>query len=550
LAGELVAGPHVRAACKRHAADLELAPHRGYTFDLERAHRAVQFFPDVLCLSSGEFEGKPFHLAPWEAFIVGSLFGWVDAQGRRRYRVAYVETGKGSGKSPLAAGIGLFMLVADNEARAEVYAAASKKDQAMILFRDAVAMVQQSPGLRRRVHQTGGRQVWNLSYEDSFFRPISSDEQQSGPRPHCGLIDEVHEHKDDNVIEVMRAGFKARRSPLMFMITNAGFDRESVCWRYHTKALSVAAQMIEDDRFFSYVCALDEKDDPLHDEACWIKTNPNLGVSIQPDYLRDQVREALQMPSKESIVQRLHFCVWTDAASPWISGESWRACEVPAPESPDELLAGKRLLFSVDLSYSTDLTALLMLWEDDQAQLHAWCEFWTPLDTAHSRGERDGVDYELWVKQGFVHGAPGEVLDYEPIADRIVAIAERSADIEGIVFDRWRMKYLKNELVDRGFEAKLIEHPQGYVKPANSPLWMPQSINELEAAILRRELVVHHNPCLTWCAASAVTEVDAQLSRILSKRKSTGRIDGVVALAMAVGAKRARSGFDLESMVG
>ena len=157
---------------------------------------------------------------------------------------------------------------------------------------------------------------------------------------------------------MMRAGFKGRRHPLLFMITNSGFDRQTVCWRYHDKAIKVAARVFEDDRFFAYVCAVDEGDDPMHDEKCWLKTNPNLGVSIKPQYLRDQVSEARQMPSKESLVLRLHFCTWTDAASPWISGDAWRACEVPAPESADELLEGKQLLLAVDLSLTTDLTAL------------------------------------------------------------------------------------------------------------------------------------------------------------------------------------------------
>jgi phage terminase large subunit-like protein len=308
--------------------------------------------------------------------------------------------------------------------------------------------------------------------------------------------------------------------------------------------------MLDDDRFFSYVCAVDEGDDPLRDEACWIKTNPNLGVSIQPEYLRDQVSEALQMPSKESLVLRLHFCTWTDASNPWISGDAWRACEVEAPENVDELLEGKEVILAVDLSLTTDLSALCMLWEDDNdARLHAWCEFWTPADTAHSRGERDGVPYDLWVKQGFVHGVPGDVLDYKPIAHRIAYLG-KLCRLDCVVFDRWRMRYLRQELTDLEFEGRFVEHPQGFVKPAKSSLWMPQSVTELETVILRRELVVHHNPCLTWNAASAVIEHDTQLSQILSKRKSTGRIDGVVALAMAVGTKRSRRAVDLEAMVG
>jgi len=544
LAGRIVAGPHVRAACSRHVDDLAHAAERGFVFDPQRARLALDFFPEVLCLNSGEFEGLPFELAAWETFIVGSIFGWVDPAGRRRYRVAYVETGKGSGKSPLAAGIGLYMLVADGEARAEVYAAASKKDQAMILFRDAVAMVNMSPSLHRRVHQTGGAQVWNLSFGASFFRPIASDEGQSGPRPHCGLIDEVHEHRDDNVIEMMRAGFKHRRSPLLFLITNAGVDRESVCWRYHDKATKVAARQLEDDRFFSYVCAVDADEDPLYDERCWPKTNPNLGVSIQPDYLRDQVREARQMPSKESTVRRLHFCQWVDAVSPWISGEAWRACEVEVPVPIEVQFMKRAVTLAIDLSLTTDLTALALVFDNDDGEMEAAVEFWTPADTMRARGERDGVDYALWASQGWLHAVPGKTLDYEPIALRILELSE-VFEIRRLVFDRYRMPYLRTELEAQHVDIELVEHPQSYVKPARSVLWMPQSINELEAAILHGTLHIRRNPILTWAAASAVVEVDPHQSRIFSKRKSTGRIDGVVALAMAVGAARA-PGLDVD----
>jgi phage terminase large subunit-like protein len=400
---------------------------------------------------------------------------------------------------------------------------------------------------------------------DSFFRPIASDEGQSGPRPHCGLIDELHEHHDDNVLEMMRAGFKGRRQPLLFVITNAGVDRQSVAWRYHDKAIKVAAGTIEDDRFFSYVCALDKDDDPLRDPTCWPKTNPSLGTSIQPAYLDDQVREALQMPAKESVVRRLHFCQWVDAASPWISSEAWRACEVePGPPvagalAParqtlliDDAIRGREVVQAIDLSLTTDLSALVTTWERDEEPGHVWAavEYWRPADTARSHGERDGVPYELWHQQGHLHFVPGEVLDYGPIAERIARIAE-IATVRALVFDRWRMQYLKAAMQAIDLSVPLVEHPQGFIKSLRSKLWMPQSVTELEGAILRRELHVFRNPVLTWNAASAVTEQDAQLSRILSKRKATGRIDGIVALCMAIGYRRAPvQAFDVAAMIG
>jgi phage terminase large subunit-like protein len=358
--GTIVAGPLVRAAARRHLADLETAHERGWTWDLDRANYALDFFPVTLRLNGGRFEGKPFKLSEWQAFIVGSLFGWVDEFGARRFQSAYLEIGKGNGKSPIAAGIGLYMLGPDGESRAEVYAAASKKDQAMVLFRDAVAMVDLSPAISSKIVKSGGRNCWNLSYpkSGSFFRAIASDDGQSGPRPHCALLDEVHEHPNDTMVEMMRAGFKGREQPLILMITNSGHDKSTVCWAQHAYAERVVTGLQDDDRYFAYVCGLDTEDDPFTDESCWIKANPNLGVSITLDYLRGQVKEARGMPSKQSKVKRLNFCMWVDAANPWIVRDVWEACEEEF--DPETELVGEECVGGLDLSGTRDLTALAL----------------------------------------------------------------------------------------------------------------------------------------------------------------------------------------------
>lgn len=547
LAGAIVAGPHVRDACRRHIADLDQAPARGWTFDAARLQRILEFFPDVLRLSGGEWEGVPFELSPWQAFVVGSLFAWVDAGGRRRFRVAYIETGKGSGKSPLAAGIGHYMFIADDEPRAEIYAAAAKKDQAMVLFRDAVAMVQLSPALASHITRVGGQSVWNMAYDGSFFRAISSDDSQSGPRPHCALIDEIHEHRDDSVIEMLRAGFKGRRQPLLFMITNSGSDRQSVCWRYHDRACKIAAGALQDDRFFAYVCALDDADEPLKDPACWVKTNPNLGVSIGPEYLHDQVLEAAQMPAKQSRVLRLHFCKWVETSTPWISPEVWQAAQVQF--APDELLDGGELYLGIDLSVTTDLTAIAMVRKtvtqlpptaerpegSELIRFKAAVEFFTPADTVEERAARDRVPYDVWIREGYLRTTPGSELKYDYIAERLAQINGR-AQVVAAAFDRYRMRELRLELEATGSALNLVEHPQGTLRSNVTDLWMPQSIETFEGALLERRIEIAENPVLTWNASAAMTESDRQLNRVFTKKKSTGRIDGVVALAMAIGA--------------
>lgn len=532
VAGKIVAGPHVRDACRRHLKDLEEAPKRGFFFDLEKVRRAIGFFQDVLHLNGGEFEGKPFEVLPWQAFILGSLFGWVNAEGHRRFRTAYVETGKGSGKSPLAAGIGLLGLMADNEPRAEVYAAATKKDQAMILFRDAVAMVDQSPLISPRVLKSGSSgHEWNIAYPKaaSFFRPISADDGQSGPRPHIALLDEIHEHKKGLVVNMMRAGTKSRRQALIFMITNSGTDKQSVCWEYHEYGAKVCAGSREDDSFFAFVCSLDEADDPMKDEKCWEKANPSLKYGLPGvKYLREQVREAQGMPSKESVVRRLNFCQWVQAESPWLDAGVWFNCEEPMPD--DDVLAGRRCWAGLDLSSTQDLTALALLFEPAEAD-PVWrlkVQFWLPGDGLYDKADRDRVPYIAWRDAGHLEALPGRAISKLAVLARVVSSCERYR-VQEIAYDRWRIEDFKQLAMEEGVNLPpLVPFGQGYKD-------MAPAVDEFERRLLDRQMLHAGNPVLNWCAANAVLDTDPAGNRKVTKERAEGRVDGIVAALMAVG---------------
>ena len=529
--------------------DMANAGERGLTFDAQLAERAISFFAEELRLNGGDFEGLPFILGPWQAFIVGSLFGWVRGDGSRRFRTGYAEIGKGNGKSPLAAGIGIYCLVADGESRAEVYAAATKKDQAMILFRDAVAMRDLSPNLASRLVKSGtGEKCWNLAYPKtgSWFRAISSDDGQSGPRPHCSLVDEVHEHTTSKMIDMLRLGQKGRRQPLILEITNSGFDKTTICYQHHEYSIRVvralAGEADFNDSWFAYVCALDEGDDPLLDSACWIKANPNLGVSIQPEYLQGAVDEAVGMPGLASRVRRLNFCQWVDAENPWIEGHLWLSCEREM-DGIERLRECGEVIGALDLSGTRDLSALALAGTLGD-EIRARCEFWTPGDTAAERARSDKVPYDLWITQGFLNATPGRGIDYGFIAQRLAELQILLPGFRRVAFDPYRIAYLEVELDQLGVEIELIPHPQGYYKAAAKKdeegedlpqLWMPHSVELLEKAVNDSRLLVEKNPVLTWNSASAVLEADPKNNRIFTKRKSRGRIDGIVALAMAVG---------------
>lgn len=535
--GGKIAGPGVRDACKRHLSDLTSCHAKGLWFDVDAAMRAIGFFRDVLRLNGGEFEGVAFELLDWQQFIVGSLFGWKGRDGWRRFRVAYIETAKGSGKSPLAAGVGMYGMVADGEARAEIYAAATKKDQAMVLFRDAVAMWQQSPALNERLRPSGtGENVWNLAYleKGSFFRPISADDGQSGPRPHVSLIDEVHEHRNNTVIEMQRAGTKSRRQAIIFMITNSGSNKTGPGWQYHEYAIKVCSGMLVDDAFFGFVCGLDEGDDPIRDESCWPKANPSLQGANLPGlkYLREQVTEARGMPGKEALVRRLNFCQWTDAENPWISADVWLDAGMPFKW---QSLRGRRAWAGLDLSSTTDLTGLVLYVEPERENepWHLVPFAWLPEEGLDRKEDKDRVPYLAWRSAGYLETTPGKAISKLQVIKRLVELGE-FFELQAVAYDRWRIEDLKALAADNDIELpNMVPFGQGYSS-------MSPAIEAFETALLNGQVVHPNNPVFTWCAANAVTVSDDAENRKLSKDKATGRIDLIVAAVMAVGAAQAQ----------
>lgn len=586
LAGKIVAGPHVRSACRRHLDDLK---RKDIRFDVESAARALRFFEDKLKLSEGQFENQPFKSAPAQDFIIGSIFGWKRPDGTRRFRRAYIEQGKGNGKSPLVGGIGLYGLMADGEAGAEIYSAGATKEQAGILFRDAVKMVDKSPDLRSRLTMSGGPgREFNIAYlkRSSFFRPVSRETKKtgSGPRPHFALVDELHEHPDAGIIEILERGFKFRRQPLLAMITNSGSDRNSACYIEHMHAIRVAAGNREakdedpfyigeviDDTTFSYVCALDVGDDPLEDPSCWPKANPLLNVTIAEDYLAGVVAQAKDIPSKLNGILRLHFCVWTEAETAWMTRATLEPCLAQFDIKDHH---GAAAWMGCDLSQNKDITALgyvvrtgetvVEVEKDGQIiqstkpTFDAWIEAWTPGDTVKARQDRDKAPYEVWVRDKHLNAPKGQSISYQHVAQ---AIAEASHEfrVRCLAYDRYAFKRgLEPECDKLGVSVEFVEHPQGGTKKGHpneamkaaaasanrdaEGLWMPMSIRQLEELLLEKRIRIRNNPVLVSAMMSAVTDNDRWGNYWLTKERSTQKIDAAIALAMAVGAALAYDG--------
>lgn len=562
--GKILAGPAVRGECKRHLDDLKNGKARGLSFHPDKALRAISFFRDVLTV---EADNKviPFELLDWQQFVVGSLFGWYyeDRELKktvRRFQTAYIETGKGSGKSPLAAGTGLYCMVADKVASAEVYAAATIKPQAMILFKDATRMIERSPDLRDRLTPSGRNPVWQWTHlrSSSIFKPLSKDEAVSGPRPNCALIDEYHEHKSSDAVDMLEAGFKGRDSPLLFIITNSGSNKSTPCGDMHDYAFSVATGAYDEsdqsaaDRVFTYISMLDRDDDPLTDETCWPKANPSLGKTIKHAYLRKQVNQARAMPSKQNACLRLNFCRWTDADSAWLTRETWE--KVLTHDDLRAELIGRRAWSASDLSFTTDLTAnatvAAEIRDDGKIYYDAFVDFWKPRVGLQEAVDKDKVRYDVWHEVGDLRLTEGRVIQMAPIAEHYRWLQEQF-DLQAIAYDRYRHKELEKELRLMGYEPPLIEHPQGFRrsstkdpltgKSKENPLWMPGSCQELENAILEGRIRIQYNRVLNWNASSGVIRKNPAGTGDwhFDKAKATARIDGIVALAMAVGAAKA-----------
>lgn len=580
--GEIIAGPHVRNACRRHLDDLEKGHERGLSFDPEKAARALRFFEEKLKLSEGQFENQPFKVHPAQAFIIGSLFGWMKTSRDhgivRRFRRAYIEQGKGNGKSPLAGGIGLYGLTADGEAGAEIYAAGATKDQAGILFRDAVKMVRQSPALLKRLTFSGGEgREYNIANlrKGSFFRPVSRETKKtgSGPRPHMALCDEVHEHPDRGTMEMLERGFKFRIQPLLLMTTNSGTDRKSVCWEEHLHAVKVSAGNLNarsddafyigdpiDDATFAYVCALDPNDNPLTDPSCWVKANPLLGVTITEEYLEGVVKQARNLPGQLNGILRLHFCTWTDAETAWMTRKALEPCIVDF--EPLDLHAGKDVFLGADLSMVRDICAKAYCVQSGVVEhgehvgkpvYDAWVMAWTPGDTLAARALTDKADYYLtWVRDGHLLAPQGQSINYRHVAQSL-AEDQHDYNIVCLAYDRYAFaRMLEPDMQELSLAIECVEHPQGGVKKgkpteamkeaaeaAGRPpegLWMPMSVRMVELLILEGRLRIQNNPVTISAIMSAVTESDRWGNYWLAKDRSANKIDAAVALCMAVGA--------------
>lgn len=526
LSGRIPACEWVKLACERHLRDLETGHERGLWFDRDAAQLVIDFF-GLLKHSKGAWAGQIIRLEPWQQFFVWVAFGWKRADGRRRFRTLYLEVARKNGKSTLAAGLGNYLLVADGEAGAEVYSAAVKKDQARITHSEATRMVKASPALRKRV--TIFKDNIHIQGSASKYEPLSSDVNSlDGLNVHGAIVDELHAHPTRELWDVLDTGTGSREQPVMLAITTAGYNRQSICYEQHDYAEKVLRGAIEDDTFFGIIYTLDEKEDEgiaWANEAIWLKANPNLGVSKYWGDMRAKAKKAREMPSALNNFLRKELDVWTQSVTKWVPWDHWQAC---AKAVDPNGLRGRTCFGGLDLSSTTDVTALVLVFppEVDGDDFQVLCRFWIPEENVEERVHRDKVPFDAWIRNGFVVATPGNVVDYDYVLAEVDELMQ-SYDVKRMMFDRWGAARIQTKLMELGGDDFLVQFGQGFAS-------MSAPTKELEKIILGHELAHGNNPVLNWMADNLVVRTDPAGNYKPDKERSLERIDGMVALIMAL----------------
>jgi phage terminase large subunit-like protein len=516
LAGHIPAGELIKKACERHLADLQNGSERGLYFDWEAANHAIYFF-QFLKHSKGEWAGRTIYLEPWQMFIVGSIFGWKREDGRRRYRTAYIEVPRKNGKSTLVSGIALYLLIADGEGGAEIYMAATKRDQAKIAFDEAARMVKKSPHLKKRVNIL--KNNLNVETTASKFEPLGADaDSMDGLNVHGAFIDELHAHKTRAVWDVLETATGSRIQPLQLAITTAGFNRESICYEQHEYSEKILNNVIDDDTYFSYIACIDEGDDWRNPET-WAKTNPNFGISVKEDDLQRKCNKAKEMPAAQNNFLCKHLNKWTNQSERWMDIDKWKAS---AGELPD--LEGEQCYVGMDLSSKTDLTAIVLDFPMDDGSHAVIPHFFIPEDTMQEKMRKEKVPYDMWEREGFLTATPGNVIDYEFVKHYLRKMADKYEIVE-VGFDPWNASQISVDLDNDGFT--MVEIRQGYRS-------LSEPTKTLMALVLSKRLIHGDHPVLTWCADNMVVRTDPSGNVKPDKEQATQKIDGMVALIMAL----------------
>lgn len=528
--GKQVACRWIRLAVDRWYADLakQGGPDYPYCFNDEDASRACDFFPIFLRHYQGELAGTPLYLEPWEQFIVANIYGWKrKADDLRRFRKVYVSVARKNGKSLLAVGIGIKGLLLDGEGGPRVVCAATKRAQARIVWDIAALTIEQNEEMVRafgiNIQKSVNATKISVIGTAADFIPLGQDSKtEDGHNIHVGIVDEYHEHPDDNMVGVIRTAMGARSQPLLFVITTAGFDVQSPAYEEEQYLKRILEGVVEDDAYFGLIYTLDEGDEWWNPDV-WIKSNPNLHVGKKPEQISNLIKEAQHRPSILQQLKVKELNIWTQTAEIWIRHDDWAEVE-RAYEVPD----GQPFWGGVDLSKTIDTTAYAKCWAIDGLyclDVHVFL----PEYDIDDREKRERVPWREWAIAGHVTLTPGRTVDYDYIEAQVIADADQY-DLRELAYDPFNSSQFISNLENEGLEDRLVEFSQGWkhISPA---------AKDFETKVLNKQLRVRPNPCIAWMVACTEIKSDANGNIRPIKpdpRKTNKHIDGVLAMIMAL----------------
>ena len=523
------AGKYVKLACQRHLDDLDRQGTDGfpYIFDEEKANKVFRFaekhcrhVEDGLTVSQGD----PVVLDDFLHFILGSVFGWVHKDtGYRRFRKAYEQVARKNAKSTTLSIVGLYMFAADGEGAPQVYTAATQRDQAKIVYDVAEAMVEMDKPLRKRIKIQKSRSIMRHLRNRGRMMPLSRDaKRMDGFNPHCGIIDEYHEHRTSEMYDVIVSGMGQRREPLIFIITTAGFNLFSPCYDEYEYCKKILEGIYENDEYFVYIAEMDEEDD-INDERNWIKCNPLLAKTEEGrNYLRNELQIAQQQPSKRRSVYTKNFNKWLDQREDgYMDMEKWRACATD--NLPD--LRGRTCYVGLDLSKKIDLTSVGFVFPLDDGRCVVLSHSFIPEETFEEKMQSDDVRYDLWRDQGWITVTPGAVVDYRRVQKYIIdQVDKNNWKVEAVCYDEWSAGLISQEMAEQGFN--MIEIPQRITH-------LSEPTKNFRERVYSKNVLHNNDPVLNWAMSNAVEHIDASENIKLDKKKSKERIDPVVAIINA-----------------
>lgn len=494
---------------------------KDFYFDWKEAHRVIRFFERELRHVKGELAGQNLTLEKWQRRIIKRSFGWMTRENKaRKFKIVWIELPRKNGKSFLASGASLYLTFGDKEPGAEVVSAAADTEQAAIVFDSARQMMDANPKLSSMGRSY--KRTIVVPQTHTSYKVLSAEAySKHGKNLHGIIVDEVHVQPSPELIDVLLTSRGSRRQPMCWMLTTAGHGRTSVCWDYHDYAIKVRDGIIEDHTFYPCIFAADPEDDWTAEET-WKKANPNYGVSIRPEFLREECEKAKNSRRYENTFKRLYLNLWTEQETRWLQMERWEK----APQGVDDTtLKTLPCWGGLDLSTNLDITALTLAFPlpDNDVQLKSW--FFVPQERIAERSLKDKVPYDVWEKEGYIFPTPGNVVDYEYLR-RFILDRKDEYDIRELAIDPWNAIHLSTLL--NGDGLTVIPFRQGY-----SSLSGPSK--ELEKLLVGGDLRHGHNPVLRWMAANVAIEQDAAGNIKPSKKKSTERIDGIVSSIMALG---------------